>query len=324
MLQNSMLQFAFVLVLLCVLSSHSAMACDCNYHSGGCSISSPLHRIMPANAPTKDFTLAVGAKQAAGIPHRLTAKIPIPLFNPVSLVAAIAAIAVGRQIPEVQHQLAVIVRNSNDEKARRCDKEQECGNMYNIIRMVTTTTTYTSTTTTGTVCFKITSKPGDPPVTLCRKRRQFWIEDPIFFSAPEEQQLLAQFHIRPTEILQVKPTAVPGFKSSFQQPESDDNYDSGSQSLESSFYLPESDLDYDHRVYYPPPPPLFLRRVWNYVSDDMYRWFGSLGTSTTRRTKSTVTFTRIKTLTENEVTTKTNTIAISGCTPSPLPFDVCV
>ncbi|XP_046641256.1 uncharacterized protein LOC124326456 [Daphnia pulicaria] len=204
-------------------------------------------------------------------------------------------------------------------------------NRVTIIRMVTTTTINTSTRTTGTVCFKITSNPGDPPVTSCRKRRQFWIEDPIFFSAPEEQQLLAQFHIQPTEILQVKPTAVPGFKSSFQHPELDDNYDSGSlinlapsQSLESSFYLSESDLDYDHRVYYP-PPPLFLRRVWNYVSDDMYRWFGNLGTSsTTRRTRSTVTFTRIKTLTENEVTTKTNTIAISGCTISPLPFDICI
>lgn len=46
---------------------------------------------MPANAPTKDFTLVVEAKQAAGIPPRLTAKIPIPPFNPVSLVAAIAA-----------------------------------------------------------------------------------------------------------------------------------------------------------------------------------------------------------------------------------------
>jgi hypothetical protein len=68
--------------------------------------------------------------------------------------------------------------------------------------MVTTTTINTSTRTTGTVSFKITSNPGDPPVTSCRKRRQFWIEDPIFFSAPEEQQLLAQFHIQPTEILQ--------------------------------------------------------------------------------------------------------------------------
>ncbi len=51
-----------------------------------------LLREMPANAPTKDFTPAVEAKQAAEIPHRLTAKIPIPPFNPVSLVAAIAAV----------------------------------------------------------------------------------------------------------------------------------------------------------------------------------------------------------------------------------------
>jgi hypothetical protein len=49
-------------------------------------------------------------------------------------------------------------------------------------------------------------------------------------------------------------------------------------------------------------------------------------TANRRRTskKTTVVYTRSKTVTENEMTTKTNTIGISGCTPSPLPFDICV
>jgi hypothetical protein len=49
-------------------------------------------------------------------------------------------------------------------------------------------------------------------------------------------------------------------------------------------------------------------------------------TENRRRTskKTTVVYTRSKTVTENEMTTKTNTIGISGCTPSPLPFDICV
>jgi len=55
-------------------------------------LASLLPREMPANVPTKDSTLAVEAKQAAGIPPPTTAKILIPPFNPASLVVAIAAV----------------------------------------------------------------------------------------------------------------------------------------------------------------------------------------------------------------------------------------
>lgn len=126
--------------------------------------------------------------------------------------------------------------------------------------------------------------------------------------------------------IRVEPTNVPapGFKTNnYRHPQL--NNLKPSSSLQSSFFLPEinndyDDYDYDRRVYLP-HSPLFIRRVWDYVSNDMYRWFG---TSTTKRTKSTVYFTRTKTITENEMTTKTNTIAITGCTPSPLPYDLCV
>ena len=128
----------------------------------------------------------------------------------------------------------------------------------------------------------------------------------------------------------VEPTAMPlaGFKT-YQHPRlnsggryAGDVINLGpSQSLQSSFFLPESN-DYERRVYLP-HSPLFLQRVWNYVSGDVYRLFGTPDTSATRRTKSTVFFTRTKTITENEMTTKTNTIAIFVCTPSPLPFDLC-
>jgi hypothetical protein len=39
--------------------------------------------------------------------------------------------------------------------------------------------------------------------------------------------------------------------------------------------------------------------------------------------KTTVIFTKTKTVTENEMTTKTHTLGISGCTPVPLPYDLC-
>ena len=55
-------------------------------------LASLLLREMPANVPTKDSTLAVGAKRVAAIPHPVTAKIPIHPFNPVSLAVAIAVV----------------------------------------------------------------------------------------------------------------------------------------------------------------------------------------------------------------------------------------
>ena len=39
--------FSLVIVMLCVISDYPATACDCDYHSGGCSISKPA---TPGNA----------------------------------------------------------------------------------------------------------------------------------------------------------------------------------------------------------------------------------------------------------------------------------
>lgn len=81
-------------------------------------------------------------------------------------------------------------------------------------------------------------------------------------------------------------------------------------SIQSSLFVPVSS---EHqRLYF--GSPLFLRRIWAYLANDLYR---------RDDTKRTVTFTRTKIATEREMSTKTNTIGISGCTPSPLPYDVC-
>lgn len=58
----------------------------------------------------------------------------------------------------------------------------------------------------------------------------------------------------------------------------------------------------------------FLRRIFDFLTSEWYRRDNA---------ERTVTFTRTKTVTERDLTFKTSTIGISGCTPSPLPHGVC-
>ncbi|XP_046448272.1 uncharacterized protein LOC124197063 [Daphnia pulex] len=166
------------------------------------------------------------------------------------------------------------------------------GQRITIMRPTTTTTTLTVTTTAKTNCLKLNGV-----LTPCRKRRQFWVEEPIILMAPPEP-----LFIQPTNPFRVEPTAV---TMDFLE---NDQFHSG---LSRDVYL----------------HPSILTPANNYINflnlDNMYR-NDLIQRQSTRTTKRTIMYTRTRTVTENETTTKTNTIAISGCTPSPLPFDVCV
>ncbi|XP_046647209.1 uncharacterized protein LOC124337168 [Daphnia pulicaria] len=167
------------------------------------------------------------------------------------------------------------------------------------------TSTLTVTTITSTVCLSLDFPAG--PIPECRRRRrQLWVERPIL--APIEEQSAWPLLIQPTNALRVEPTAVPVLRSA--QFNSGLN---GGAHLQPSFLGAAS--DYQQRMHkyldFASMPNIFYR---------------NRPTENRRRTskKTTVVYTRSKTVTENEMTTKTNTIGISGCTPSPLPFDICV
>ncbi|EFX86895.1 hypothetical protein DAPPUDRAFT_97049 [Daphnia pulex] len=167
------------------------------------------------------------------------------------------------------------------------------------------TSTLTVTTITNTICLSLDFAAG--PIPQCRRRRrQLWVEKPIL--APAEEQSAWPLFIQPTNSLRVEPTAVPSFRSA--------QLNSG---LNGGAYLQPSFLgasnDYQQRMH----------KYLDFVSlpNIFYRNRPMEKQSRTSK-KTTVVYTRSKTVTENEMTTKTNTIGISGCTPSPLPFDICV
>ncbi|EFX82110.1 hypothetical protein DAPPUDRAFT_302529 [Daphnia pulex] len=168
------------------------------------------------------------------------------------------------------------------------------GQRITIMMPTTTTSTLTVTTTEKTNCLKLNGVL--PP---CRKRRQFWVEEPIILMAPPEP-----LFIQPTNPFRVEPTTVP------MDWLKDDQFYSG---FNGGVYLHPSILT----------PANNYQHV-NFLNlDNVYR-NDLIQRQSTRTTKRTIMYTRTRTVTENEMTTKTNTIAISGCTPSPLPFDVCV
>ena len=61
-------RFAFVLVLLCIVSCYSVMACDCNYHSGGCSISKPASPGNACKCSYKGFWSCAGSQTGCSDP----------------------------------------------------------------------------------------------------------------------------------------------------------------------------------------------------------------------------------------------------------------
>ncbi|XP_057376931.1 uncharacterized protein LOC130698171 [Daphnia carinata] len=192
----------------------------------------------------------------------------------------------------------------------------EANRRVTVIRMTTETTTSTTTISTNTVCFTLKTE-GGVPITPCRRRRQHWIEEPLFL-APQDRidEDLSQFIIEPKETFQVEPTLLPpaGFSNYGYTELNPGDYGSPDSlikhSVQSSLFVP---VNIEHQRLYL-GPSLLLRRIWAYLANDLYR---------KDDTKRTVTFTRTKIATESEMSTKTNTIGISGCTPSPLPYDLC-
>lgn len=190
------------------------------------------------------------------------------------------------------------------------------------MRPTTTTSTLTRTTITSTICL-ITNGPVPP----CRKRRQFWIDEPIFLSHPAES------FIQPTNPFQYKSTH-------FQiiSPKNSKIWISIIPRVEPTA-VPMDGLKSDQHYFYPlfNGPGIYLHPSMmmavndyrpnlyaDHLADDLYRRDPIFQRPKTRTSKkTTVMYTRTKTITENEMSTKTHTLGISGCTPRPLPYDWC-
>ncbi|KAK4026558.1 uncharacterized protein LOC123474640 [Daphnia magna] len=188
------------------------------------------------------------------------------------------------------------------------------GQKKTVIKVSTTTETTTFTKRTSTVCLSLISEGGVGP-TPCRRRRQFWIEEPIFLEPYNQfDEYYSQFLIQPTNVFQLETTAAPlmDFRN---DPFSgmDDEYDSPAEFFlphlpQSSLWMPST--DFRPRIYF---------KNGDTFARGGYRRAGNRKTSK----KTTITFTRTRLVTETEMSTKTNTIGISGCTPSPLFYDIC-
>ncbi|XP_046448273.1 uncharacterized protein LOC124197064 [Daphnia pulex] len=180
---------------------------------------------------------------------------------------------------------------------------------YTTITMtLVSTLTTTTTKATNSVCASVSSTDSSVPVTACRRRRQHWIDIPLYIALDEDvDDQLSQFFIHPTAPLQVEPTAEPWgwFKT-------DDELDS---------------IQIDNP---PVNPSHSIEPSWFYSDEDEFepqiigRLAGRLGYRRRRRKTVIVTSTKMTTSTKTETTyTSTKTFAISGCTPSSLPYNYC-
>jgi hypothetical protein len=74
--------------------------------------------------------------------------------------------------------------------------------------LVSTLTT-TTTKATNTVCASVSSDDPPVPVTACRRRRQHWIDVPLYIALDEDvDDQLSQFFIHPTAPLQYILTTI--------------------------------------------------------------------------------------------------------------------
>ncbi|XP_059352796.1 uncharacterized protein LOC130697874 [Daphnia carinata] len=183
-----------------------------------------------------------------------------------------------------------------------------------VVKVSTTRETTTYTKSTSTVCLTLLSEGGVGP-TPCRRRRQFWIEEPMFFEPYLQfDGYCSQFVIQPTNVFQLETTAAPSLDFRNDPfPGNDDEYESSAEFHLP--YLPQSSLwmsstDFRPKIYF---------KHGDAFSMGGYRRGGNRKTSK----KTTITFTRTKLITETEMSTKTHTLGISGCTPKPLYYDIC-
>nr|CAH0101856.1 unnamed protein product [Daphnia galeata] len=170
-------------------------------------------------------------------------------------------------------------------------------------RVSTETSTATQTLLATTICAKLEVNP----MPVCRRRRHLWTEIPISWSAPDQQ-----FQIQPTELLQMESTEIPlpQFKndqnSNFKE-NSHFHLISSPYAIQPSMSMPLN--DFQKRIPY--------ERITHRAKiKNKKRLFTNLLTL--------ITLTHTKMTTEMVVTIQTRTVTISGCTPTPFPYNVCV
>ncbi|KAI9563490.1 hypothetical protein GHT06_010953 [Daphnia sinensis] len=184
-----------------------------------------------------------------------------------------------------------------------------------VIKVSVTTETTTFTKSTSTVCLTLISEGGVGP-TPCRRRRQFWIEEPMFLEPYNHfDDYYSQFIIQPSSVFQLETTAAPSME--FRNDPfygNDDEYDTDfflPHLPQSSLWMPTT--DFRPRIYFKNGGPFAMGG---------YRKGGNNKPSKTSK-KTTITFTRTTLVTETEMSTKTHSIGIAVCTPSPLYYDIC-
>nr|CAH0101855.1 unnamed protein product [Daphnia galeata] len=180
------------------------------------------------------------------------------------------------------------------------------GQLFTKFNVVTEMSTFTRTVLTSTICVISSSS-----VPLCRRRGpQVWIEEPILWPAPDQQ--IQQLLIQPTNIFQVEPTAIPWFKNHYPisglEGISHFNLISSPYVIQPSMLMPLS--------HYQMP----FNRL-HYIDNDDWM-IQNRQNSNFILTVITLTYT--KPTTEIEMTTKTKTLGVSGCSTTPFPYDDCV
>ncbi|KAI9563489.1 hypothetical protein GHT06_010952 [Daphnia sinensis] len=160
----------------------------------------------------------------------------------------------------------------------------------------------TKTRTKSTYCASYITSESEV-LTTCRRRRQYWIDVPVFFAVDEQfDQQLAHYFTQPPKTFQVE-TTVPAEG----HPGSVDLFRSSSPiSSMSSYSIQPSIQENDFK-------PIFFGEL-----DDLARrMFG-------RRRKITyVTNTLTTTSTRTKTSTSTGTFFLTGCVPSPFSYSIC-
>lgn len=168
------------------------------------------------------------------------------------------------------------------------------------------TITETKTKTTSTHCASFITLESEI-LTTCRRRRQYWIDVPVFLAVDEQfDQQLSQYFAHPPEKFQVE-TTIPAEEGHAHSGWMSDLFRSSSPiSSMSSYSIQPSIQENDFK-------PIFFGEL-----DDMARrMFGR------RRKVTFVTNTFTTTSTTTKTSTTTATFFLTGCVPSPFSYSFC-
>ncbi|EFX82304.1 hypothetical protein DAPPUDRAFT_241543 [Daphnia pulex] len=202
------------------------------------------------------------------------------------------------------------------------------GQRTTVTRTTTLTVTKTSTSyiSTYAICATVTTSVS-ATVSNCRRRRQYWIDVPVYIALDEEvdDQLTQFFNINPSNTYPVEPTSSPGM--SFKNDDDDDfqpgdefsrfvnNPAAGAAGAASSGHRLQGSLvppfgviddDLEERK----PEPLGFAVIGNAINNALIALGLANPTSFVTDTVTTWKSTTMKT------TTATKTIFLSGCRPS--------